>query len=117
MTVNYYLTLYPSNNISPMNENDLQVLCFKGLEEGSWGFGSKRIGIIPSIIPSIIPTTEKVSFSGFGYKSEYGVYSIGVRMWLGQGDYIKYITYDNRFTINNHFVELITQFQQLKNAI
>jgi hypothetical protein len=107
VSVNHYLTLYPKNNMSSINENDLKTLCFKGLEEKSWGFGSKRIGV--QIHRTI---TDKISFSGFGYKTEIGVLYIGIRMWLDDGDYTKYVVYDPRLIINQHFIELIRQFQQ-----
>lgn len=107
MTVNHYLTLYPPSHIYTIEENELKTLCFKGLEKKNWGFGSKRIGIkIPNTI------TDKISFSGFGYKTEIGVWYIGVRMWLDEGDYTKYVIYNPRLIINQHFTELITLFQR-----
>jgi hypothetical protein len=105
--VKNYLTLYPSNNNYTMSEFDLKTLCFEGFKEKSWGFGLKRVGIkIQNTI------TDKISFSGFGYKTQEGVCSIGVRMWLDHRDYSKFVVYDDRFPINQHFIEIIKQFQQ-----
>ena len=105
--VYYYLTLFPSNRFYPMNDYTLKTLCFKGIQEkGQWGYGNKRIGI--KIQNSI---TDKIPFSGFGYKDEKGLFHIGVRMWLDQGNYVKFIPYNHTYTINQHFMELISKFQ------
>ncbi len=105
--VYYYLTLFPSNRFYPMNDYSLKTLCFKGIQEkGKWGYGDKRIGI--KIQNSI---TDKIPFSGFGYKDEKGQFHIGIRMWLDQGNYVKFIPYDNTYPINQHFIELISKFQ------
>jgi len=90
-----------------MAEQELYSMCFQDiLEDGKWGYSSKRIGI--KIKGSI---TDKLSFSGLGFKNKNGVLHVGVRMWLDQGDYIKFIPYNNNFDINQHFMELITKFQ------
>ena len=47
----------------------------------------------------------------FGYKNSNGTFKIGMRMWLDQGDYVKYVPYDNNYSINQHFMELIHKFQ------
>ena len=103
----HYTTLFPSHTIFQMTEQELYSMCFQDiLEDGKWGYSSKRIGI--KIKGSI---TDKLSFSGLGFKNKNGVLHVGVRMWLDQGDYIKFIPYNNNFDINQHFMELITKFQ------
>jgi len=106
LVVYYYLSLFPNGQLISMTEQQLRLMCFQGLDNKNWGYGDKRIGIkIPGSI------TDKIAFSGFGFKESNGTFKIGVRMWLDQGDYVKYIPYDNRYNINQHFIELITQFQ------
>jgi len=103
----HYLTLFPSNNIFIMEEQQLRNMCFQGIKNTKkWGFGDKRIGI--KIKDSI---TDKFAFSGFGFKNPDGTFKIGVRMWLDQGDYVKYVPYNKKHTINEHFIELIRAFQ------
>ena len=103
----HYLTLFPTNNIFIMNEQQLRNMCFQGIKDTKlWGFGDKRIGI--KIKDSI---TDKIAFSGFGFKNPDGTFKIGVRMWLDQGDYVKYVPYNKKYTINEHFIELIRKFQ------
>ena len=90
-----------------MTEQELYHMCFQDiLGDGNWGYGSKRIGI--KIKGSI---TDKLPFSGLGFKNNNGQLHVGVRMWLDQGDYIKFIPYNSKFNINQHFMELITKFQ------
>jgi hypothetical protein len=103
----HYLTLFPSSNIFEMTEQQLRNMCFQGISTTKqWGYGSKRIGIkIPGSI------TDKIAFSGFGFKESTGEFKIGVRMWLDQGNYVKYVLYDKNYTINQHFMELIHKFQ------
>jgi hypothetical protein len=105
--VNYYLSLFLRNSVMSITEQSLKTLCFIGLSNTKkWGYGDKRIGIkIPNSI------TDKIPFSGFGYKDEKGLFHIGVRMWLDQGNYVKFVPYDNRYNINQHFIELINKFQ------
>ena len=103
----HYTTLFPSHTIFQMTEQELYCMCFQDiLEDGNWGYGSKRIGV--KIKGSI---TDKLPFSGLGFKNENGQLHVGVRMWLDQGDYIKFIPYNSKFNINQHFMELITKFQ------
>ena len=104
----HYLTLFNSTRTTIMKEKQLKQLCFQGLKDNNkkWGFGDKRIGI--KIKESI---TEKIPFSGFGFKNPDGTFKIGVRMWLDQGDYVKYLPYDKNHSINEHFIELIKAFQ------
>jgi len=105
--VYHYLSLFPKNNAYIMNEQQLRDLCFEGIRHSkTWGYGNKRIGI--KIKGTI---TDKIAFSGFGFKNPNGTFKIGVRMWLDQGDYVKYIVYDNKYTINQHFMDLINKFQ------
>ena len=105
--VYHYLSLFPTNNTYIMNEQQLRDLCFEGIRHSkTWGYGRKRIGI--KIQGTI---TDKIAFSGFGYKNPDGTFKIGVRMWLDQGDYVKYIPYDSKYTINQHFIDLINKFQ------
>ena len=103
----HYTTLFPSHTIFQMTEQELYHMCFQDiLGDGNWGYGSKRIGI--KIKGSI---TDKLPFSGLGFKNKNGQLHVGVRMWLDQGDYIKFIPYNSKFNINQHFMELITKFQ------
>ena len=103
----HYLSLFPTSNIYMMNETQLRTLCFDGIRNSKkWGYGSKRIGV--KIQGTI---TDKLAFSGFGYKNENGTFQIGMRMWLDQGNYVKYVPYDNNYSINQHFMELIHRFQ------
>ena len=103
----HYLSLFPTSNIYMMNETQLRTLCFDGIRNSKkWGYGSKRIGV--KIQGTI---TDKLAFSGFGYKNSDGTFKIGMRMWLDQGDYVKYVPYDNNYSINQHFMELIHMFQ------
>jgi len=90
-----------------MTEQELYHMCFQDiLGDGNWGYGSKRIGV--KIKGSI---TDKLPFSGLGFKNKNGQLHVGVRMWLDQGDYIKFMPYNSKFNINQHFMELITKFQ------
>ena len=86
------------------------IIKFKTMIENSGSeitsYGDKRIGI--KIQNSI---TDKIPFSGFGYKNSDGTFKIGMRMWLDQGNYVKYVPYDNNYSINQHFMELIHMFQ------
>ena len=103
----HYLTLFPTSTLIMMTEPQLRTLCFQGINNTKkWGYGEKRIGI--KIQGSI---TDKIAFSGFGFKNPDGTYKIGVRMWLDQGDYVKYVPYNKNYTINQHVVELIQKFQ------
>jgi hypothetical protein len=103
----HYLSLFPTSQTYIMNEQQLRNLCFQGIRDTKhWGYSSKRIGV--KIQGSI---TDKIAFSGFGYKTSNGTFKIGMRMWLDQGDYVKYVPYDNNYSINQHFMELIHKFQ------
>ncbi len=103
----HYLSLYPTSQTYIMNEQQLRNLCFQGIRDTKhWGYSSKIIGV--KIQGSI---TDKIAFSGFGYKNSNGTFKIGMRMWLDQGDYVKYVPYDNNYSINQHFMELIHKFQ------
>ena len=106
IAIYHYQSLFIPKQLTTMNDGKLRKMCFQGLDGKSWGYGAKRIGIkMPGSI------TDKISFSGFGFKEQDGTYKIGVRMWLDQGDFVKYIQYDNRYLINQHFVQLINMFQ------
>ena len=103
----HYLSLFPTSQTYIMNEQQLRNLCFQGIRDTKhWGYSSKRIEV--KIQGSI---TDKIAFSGFGYKNSNGTFKIGMRMWLDQGDYVKYVPYDNNYSINQHFMELIHRFQ------
>ena len=103
----HYLSLFPTSQTYIMNEQQLRNLCFQGIRDTKhWGYSSKRIGV--KIQGSI---TDKIAFSGFGYKNSDGTFKIGMRMWLDQGNYVKFIPYDNTYPINQHFIELISKFQ------
>ena len=103
----HYLSLFPTSQTYIMNEQQLRNLCFQGIRDTKhWGYSSKRIGV--KIQGSI---TDKIAFSGFGYKNSDGTFKIGMRMWLDQGNYVKYVPYDSNYSINQHFMELIHRFQ------
>ena len=103
----HYLSLFPTSQTYIMNEQQLRNLCFQGIRDTKHsGYSSKRIGV--KIQGSI---TDKIAFSGFGYKNSNGTFKIGMRMWLDQGDYVKYVPYDSNYSINQHFMELIHRFQ------
>jgi len=104
--VYHYTTTFPILNTKIMSNTDLHTMCFQDLNTKEWGYGRKRIGI--SIKGSI---TDKVPFSGFGFKDRDGKFYIGVRMWLDQGNYVKKLPYTNTITINQHFFDIIKVFQ------
>lgn len=106
----FYRTMQQSHNMSksspPMNENTMYTTLFKDLiVNPTWGYGNKRISLY--LKDSI---TEKVPFSGFGYKDKDGMLYVGVRMWLDQGDYSKLKRYDKNYTIMSHFMSMIQEF-------
>tara|TARA_Y100000816_G_C25809227_1_gene423649 strand:- start:273 stop:569 length:297 start_codon:yes stop_codon:yes gene_type:complete len=89
-----------------MNNSHLESLCFDDIQgKNNWGYSKKRITI--KIKGTL---TDKLVFTGFGYKSRDNKYSIGVRMWIDQGDIAKFIPYNKNKTINSHFIELIQLF-------
>ena len=94
-----------------LTNTEIYNLCFNDLyNKPSYGFGKKRISIgIPNSI------TEKVPFSGFGYKDNNGILFVGVRMWLDQGNYVKFQQYDINYTMHDHFTTLIKKFHQEYN--
>ena len=66
--VYHYLSLFPTSNIFMMTEQQLRDLCFEGIRHSkTWGYGKKRIGV--KIQGTI---TDKVPFSGFGFKNADG---------------------------------------------
>ena len=100
----YFQTLQDSKK--NMNDSQMYNMIFTDLLNSNyWGFGNKRITIHQK--NSI---TEKVPFSGFGYKDKNNVLYVGIRMWLDQGDYSKLKEYDKRYTIVSHFVSLLNEF-------
>ena len=104
--VYHYTTTFPILKTTIMSNTELHIMCFQDLNTKEWGYGRKRIGI--KIQGTI---TEKVPFSGFGFKDIDGKYYIGVRMWLDQGNYVKKLPYTNTIAINQHFLDLIKAFQ------
>ena len=114
----FYRTMQQSHNMSksssPMNENTIYTTLFKDLiVNPTWGYGNKRISLY--LKDSI---TEKVPFSGFGYKDKDGMLYVGVRMWLDQGDYSKLKRYDKNYTILSHFMSMIQEFDyEYRNKI
>ena len=102
-------TMQQSRDMSasqPMSENTIYTTLFEDLiNSPRWGYGNKRITL--NLKDSI---TEKVPFSGFGYKDKNGILYVGVRMWLDQGDYSKLKQYDKNYTIMSHFIPLIQEF-------
>lgn len=109
MLIYHYLTLFPStlSTLENMNNTQLLNMCFSGISEEKWGYGDKRIGV--KMAGSI---TNKIPFSGFGYKDKAGNKYIAMRMWLDQGDYVEMIPYSSQFTVNQHFMNLISVFEQ-----
>ena len=89
-----------------LTNNEIYTLCFDDLlNKHGYGYGKKRITIgIPQSI------TEKVPFSGFGFKDDKGLLFVGVRMWLDQGNYVKFQQYDKNYTMHDHFTTLIGKF-------
>lgn len=113
----FYQTIQQSTNMSkspPMNEHTMYNTIFADLITNSnWGYGAKRISL--NLKDSI---TEKVPFSGFGYKDKDGILYVGVRMWLDQGDYSKLKRYDKNYTIMSHFMSMIQEFDhEYRNKI
>ena len=105
--VYHYTRTFPMPNTTIMSNTDLHTMCFQDFNnKKGWGYGRKRIGI--KIQGTI---TDKVPFSGFGFKDMDGKYYIGVRMWLDQGNYVKKLPYTNTIAINQHFIDLIKAFQ------
>lgn len=106
----FYQTMQQSRNMSNtplINENQIYITLFDDLIKSvKWGYGNKRITL--NLKDSI---TEKVPFSGFGYKDKDGILYVGVRMWLDQGDYSKIKQYDKNYTVMSHFRSLIQVFE------
>ena len=99
----YYDTMNSSKK-KELTNNEIYALCFDDLHN-KHGYGRKRIAIgIPNSI------TEKVPFSGFGFKDDKGVLFVGVRMWLDQGNYVKFQQYDKNYNMHSHFITLIKKF-------
>jgi len=98
---------YKMNKIQP-NEKDIYNLCFHDLINSKYhGYGSKRISIkIPGTISCTIPC------SGFGFKDENNVLHLGVRLYLDQGDFVKFKVYDKGYSMFEHFSELILKFDK-----
>ena len=68
----HYLSLFPTSTLIMMTEPQLRTLCFQGIKDTKqWGYGNKRIGI--KIQGSI---TDKIAFSGFGFKESTGEFKI-----------------------------------------
>ena len=109
-------TMQQSHNMSTslMNENNMFNTIFGDLiANTNWGYGNKRITL--QLKNSI---TEKIPFSGFGYKDKDGILYVGVRMWLDQGDYSKLKQYDKNYTIMSQFTSIIQEFDhQYSNKI
>lgn len=106
----FYHTTREMGNISrhtvPMTENQIYDMIFVELIKNyRWGYGKKRINL--NLKDSI---TEKIPFSGFGYKDKEGILYVGVRMWLDQGDHSKLKQYDKNYTIMSHFMSMIQEF-------
>ena len=89
-------------------ENDIYNFCFNGLIDNPYhGYGSKRITLkVPDTISCKIPC------SGFGYKDEKGSLFLGVRLYIDQGDYVKFKEYDKNYSIYSHFCEIIIEFDK-----
>ena len=104
-TIFYYSDIFTNYNFISMDNISLINMCFGDFSTNSWGFGYKRIGIkIPGTI------TDKFCFTGFGFKDKTQKLFIGLRMWKEQGDYVEMVPYDNTYTINQHFMNLVQKF-------
>ena len=101
-------TMQQTQQIPPqlMNEITIYKTLFEDLlNNDKWGYGAKRITL--SLKNSI---TEKIPFSGYGYKEQNNILYVGVRMWWDQGDYTKLKQYDKNYTIMSHFMSLLNEF-------
>ncbi len=89
-----------------MTNEQLQEMCFIGLENNRYGFGVKRIIIK---FPGTICDTFVVS--GFGYKTEDQTKYIGIRLWIDQGDHTMRTPYIKGKSILQHFTELVNNYE------
>lgn len=90
-----------------MNNEQLQELCFKGLENELYGFGVKRINI--KFEGTIC---DAITVSGFGYKKKDQTKYIGIRVWLDQGcnPHMRTPYIENK-PILQHFAELVNNYE------
>ena len=95
-----------------MNDNQLYDMCFMGLENNLYGFGTKRITIkFPGTI------CEKIPVSGFGYKTQDQKKYIGIRLWIDQGDHTMRTPYIKGKPILQHFAELINNYENKRALV
>ncbi len=89
-----------------MDDQQLYDMCFTGLENNLFGFGTKRIVIkFPGTI------CETITVTGFGYKTEDQTKYIGIRLWIDQGDHTMRTPYIKGKSILQHFNELIKSYE------
>ena len=95
-----------------MNNEQLYDMCFMGLENNLYGFGTKRITIkFPGTI------CEKITVSGFGYKTQDQTKYIGIRLWIDQGDHTMRTPYIEGKPILQHFAELINNYENKRALV
>ena len=89
-----------------MNNQQLYEMCFTGLENNLYGFGTKRIAL--KFGGTIC---EKIPVTGFGYKTQDQTKYIGIRLWIDQGDHTMRTPYIKGKPILQHFAELINSYE------
>ena len=91
-----------------MTNEQLQEMCFAGLENHLYGFGVKRIIIkFPGTI------CDSITVSGFGYKTKDHKKYIVIRFWIDQGCNPQMKTpYIESKPILQHFAELVNNYEK-----
>tara|TARA_B100000886_G_scaffold287084_1_gene211665 strand:- start:2287 stop:2592 length:306 start_codon:yes stop_codon:yes gene_type:complete len=89
-----------------MNNKQLFEMCFIGLENNKYGFGTKRIAL--NFAGTIC---EKIPVRGFGYKTQDQTKYIGIRLWIDQGDHTIRTPYIKGKPILQHFAELVNNYE------
>ena len=81
------------------NEQEIYRFCFGDLINNKYhGYGSKRITLkVPNTISCKIPC------QGFGFKDKDNILYLGVRLYIDQGDYVKFQKYNNKYSIYDIF--------------
>ena len=90
------------------NEQEIYRFCFGDLINNKYhGYGSKRITLkVPNTISCKIPC------QGFGFKDKDNILYLGVRLYIDQGDYVKFQKYNNKYSIYEHFHNLVLEFDK-----
>ena len=100
-------------NKTQLTEQELYSLCFNDLiNSKNHGFGAKRITLkVHNTISCKIPC------HGFGFKDKNNILHLGVRLYIDQGDYVKFQKYDNTYSIYQHFHNLVLQFDKQYSSL